>query len=252
MEIEYPLIEEPATPEFVLAVLQDMHRLLKNSDMCMDPNAVLDFDTTVREWQIAGDLVRGKELGRAHNRIWGIECSNDEWRAVLEPAQERQLRDVCELISKHATRRRIQPTNLVGEPCGPAGAFLTVRSLLASEGADVEGITPTALLAPYLRGHLGTFICSILRLAPGKLPPLEIVGSGEDNPGCRVLSFTIVSSALGLAMGIITDRPAITWSSLALFLASLLIAWLIHDGDVEYRFGNVRTFGDLAVAISQD
>src|SRR5262245_5858694 len=134
MNIHYPAIDEPATAEYVLTVLQDMHRQQCQYDPEAEPGVVLSFDTTVEQWQDACDLFGGKELGRAHNDFWGISISDDEWREVLEPASQKQLAGVCQLIATQAVRPVVRPARLLGGDCAPAGAFLTIRSLLHQAG----------------------------------------------------------------------------------------------------------------------
>ena len=94
MEVRYPTIGVPASPEYVLAVLRDMHRQQCHHDPEADARAVLSFDTSVAEWRDAGDLLGWRKLGRAYNQLWGIACSDDDWRAVLELAAQRRLADV--------------------------------------------------------------------------------------------------------------------------------------------------------------
>jgi hypothetical protein len=121
MDLHYSTTNEPATPEFALAVLKDMHRQQCQYESEADPSAVLSFNTTVAEWRDACDLVRWRELGRAYNHLFGMSCSDDEWHAVLEPAGQRRLADVCRLVATRAVRPSIRPTRLLGRKCAPAG-----------------------------------------------------------------------------------------------------------------------------------
>ncbi len=140
MDVRYPTIDEPATPEYVLTVLRDMHRQQCQHDPEADPGAVPSFDTTVAEWRDACDLLGWRQLGHAYNQVWGIACSDDEWRAVLEPARQRRLADVCQLLAARAARPVIRPSRLLGNTCAPAGAFLTIRSLVHEAGAPAGEI----------------------------------------------------------------------------------------------------------------
>lgn len=127
MDVHYPTIGAPATPEYVLAVLRDMHRQQSQYDPDADRGAVLSFGTTVSEWRDACDLLWWRELGRGNNQLWGISCSETEWQSVLEPASQKSLADVCQLIARRAMRPVIRPSRLLGSTCAPAGAFLTIR-----------------------------------------------------------------------------------------------------------------------------
>lgn len=166
MRIDYPTLDEPATPEYVLSVLQDAHRQVCRFDEVVDPDAVLTFETTVAEWRDACDLLGWRQLGRAYNEFWGITCSDSEWREALEPARRKRLSDVCGLIAKHALRPRVRPARLLGRTCAPAGTFLTIRSLLHQAGVPVEDITPSTPLEPYP----GAISWSSSKRSPGLLP----------------------------------------------------------------------------------
>lgn len=140
MDDRYPTIDEPATVVYVLAVLRDDHRQQCEYDAMADPDASLSLETTVAEWREACDLIPPSEPGRTLNQGWGIACSDAEWRHVLEPTHRRQLSGVCQLMARHATRRRIRPARLLGSDCAAAGAFLTIRSWLHQVGADVSDV----------------------------------------------------------------------------------------------------------------
>ena len=141
----------PATPEYVLAVLQDEHRQIACLDGECDPDAELSFESTVRDWRIAQDLLPTKQLGRALNEIWELELSDAEWRSVLAPARKKTLCDVAELISKYATRTKLKSLSIAGTESLAASAFLAVRDCLAADGADVSRITPSTPMKHFLR-----------------------------------------------------------------------------------------------------
>ena len=120
MEPSYPTIDEPATANYVLEVLRDMHRQASQFDPEVERGVELSFETTVAEWRNACNLVEWRELGRAYNQIWGIQCTDSEWYRALEPARAMQLSDVCQLIARHATAPRIRPARLLGGDCLPS------------------------------------------------------------------------------------------------------------------------------------
>src|SRR5579859_3193668 len=163
MDLSYPPRYEPATPDYVLAVLRDQHRQQCHYDCVADPDAILTFETTVADWVLACDLVGWRELGRALNQEWGIDYPDATWHTVLKPAKERRLRDVCTLIAERARRPRIRPTQFLGRPCTAAGVFLTVRSILAEAGATADQIAPSTPLAEYTRRHPLIFLLNISR-----------------------------------------------------------------------------------------
>jgi hypothetical protein len=247
MDVVYPTIDEPASPEYVLAVLRDMHRQQCQYDPEADPDAVLTAESTVAEWRAACDLLGWRELGRAHNQVWGIACSDAEWREVLEPASRRQLGGVCHLIAERTIRPRIRPARLLGSTCAPAGAFLTIRSLLHAAGAPAGEIAPSTPLAAYARRYAEVFLGPVSRLAPGALPPVRIRTPVYDGAVWGLLAALIC-----LLVGGCSGLHALIIVGVGLFAGSYGLTWysarcLLPAG---VEFGALRTFRDLAVVVA--
>src|SRR4051794_3800174 len=127
MDVLYPTINVPATPEYVLEVLRGQHRLECEFGEG-DPDSNLTMAMTVADWQAASNLVSWRALGRAFNEWWDIDYSDAEWRVALKPEASRTLGDVCEFIAARAVRPTVKPARLFGGECTPAGVFLTIRS----------------------------------------------------------------------------------------------------------------------------
>lgn len=247
MDVRYSTIDEPATPEYVLAVLRDMHRQQCQHDPEADPGAVLSFNTTVAEWRDACDLLEWCELGRACNQLFSISCSDAEWRAALEPADQRRLANVCQLIAGRAVRSLIRPSRLLGRTCAPAGAFLTIRSLLHESGAAVGEIAPSTPLAPYTRGFAEVFLGPVSRLAPGALPPVRIRTPVYDSAiwGLLVAPACVV-------VGVCSGAHLFTVAGVVVFASCYALTWYaarcLLPASVE--FGELRTFRDIALVVA--
>jgi hypothetical protein len=247
VDIRYPTNEEPATPEYVLAVLRDEHQQQCQYDPTADPTAVLSLDTTVVEWRAACDLLGWREIGRAYNHLWGISCSDAEWRAALEPARQRRLADVCQLIASRAVRPLIQPSRLLGSTCAPAGAFLTIRSLLHDAGAPADEIAPSTPLAQYTRRFAGVFLGPVSRLSPGALPPVQIRTPVYDAAVWSLLVGWITSMVGACSrMHLLTGFGALLFTSA--YALACHAARCLLPASVE--FGELRTFRDLAVVMA--
>lgn len=248
MDIRYPTADEPATPEYILAVLRDMHRQQCQYDPEADPGAVLSFDTTVAEWRDACDLLEWRELGRAYNQLWDISCSDDDWRAVLEPAGQRRLADVCQLIAARAARPAIRPSRLLGSECASAGAFLTIRSQLHEAGAPAGEIAPSTPLAPYTRRFAEVFLGPVSRLAPGALPLVQI-----RTPVYDAAIWGMLAAIVCLLVGTCSGVPLLTVAGAVLFAACYAFTWYaarrLLPASVE--FGELRTFRDLAIVVAE-
>ncbi|HMF17181.1 MAG TPA: hypothetical protein VKE98_08240 [Gemmataceae bacterium] len=246
MEVHYPTIDEPATPEYVLAVLRDMHRQQCQFDPEADSSAVLSMDTTVEEWRDACGLVRWRQLAHAYNEMWQLNCSDAEWRQVLEPAHRKRLAGVCALIAGRAIRRVIRPSQLLGNSCLSAGAFLTIRSILNDAGAPANEIAPSTPLAPYTRSYVEAFLGPISRLAPGALPLVRIRAPVYDTAMLGA-GLALICSMVGAIIG----SPVLAIFGVVLFAFCYGLTWFaarsLRPASVE--FGELRTFRDLAIVI---
>jgi hypothetical protein len=225
-----------------------MHRQQCQFDPEAEPSAVLSFDTTVAEWRDACDLLGWRELGRAYNQWWGISCADDEWRTVLEPARERRLADVCQLIAGRAVSPRIRPARLLGNTCASAGAFLTIRSLLHEAGAPPGDIAPSKPLAPYTRQFAAVFLGPVSRLAPGTLPAVRV-----RTPVYDAAVSGLLVGLVCLVVGACSGAHLITVGGVVLLALCHALSWYaakcLLPASVE--FGELRTFRDLAVVVAE-
>ena len=138
---------EEATPEFVLAVIQDSHRQQCYYDPEADPDVALDFESTVGAWREACDLIGWRPLGRALNREFRLNYCDDEWQTVLEPADNHTLYQVCLFIAVRARQPTLRPITILGASCLRAAAFRAVQDVLHNAGADVRSLRPSTPLA---------------------------------------------------------------------------------------------------------
>ena len=241
----------PATPGYVLAVLRDQHRHVCSHDPAANPNVDLTFDSTVAEWREAVDLLEWRPLAAALDEMWGLNRSEKHWRAVLEPAGERTLRDVCEFIAAGAVRPAVVPVTIAGSACPKAGAFLAVRGLLVECGlppAEARRIGPSTPLAGYTRRFGGELLWRLGRLTPGVLPRVAV-----DDPVHDAAVTVCVVGWLCLMAGsawVVRLWPLALFGG-GLFAVGQLVAW---SGSVwppgAVTFGELRTFRDLAEALA--
>jgi len=229
------------SPEKVFAILVDQHRHASVFDPEMDPTAILTFDTTVAEWRDACDLVSWQPLAKALNQEWGINVQVKEWKAVLEPAEQRTLRDVCGFISKHAHIHDLPDHAPLGGKCGTARAFLAIREILMSLGVPRDELQPSTLLAPYLDRFGGKFLSACIELSPGKLP--TIAHRGRFHHACQLTG--LIAFIVTVALGWLSNL--ILLSGLLLVILAFSISYLPHPlfrGRLEIP--GVITLKDLA------
>ncbi len=101
----------------------------------------------------------------------GLLLPDDGWFANLPP--ERTVGDFCQAVASLTEVPVIEPVTILGTPCETAGAFLTLRQMLADDGADVSDIGPSSDLKAAVVEHPDVF--RRFRLATdGRLPLLSV------------------------------------------------------------------------------
>jgi hypothetical protein len=244
MSIKHQREIGPVTPEFVLDVIRDSHRHQCAFDPEADPEAELSFESSVAEWRDACDLVKTRALGAALNDIWDLAIPPVAWVETLEPPKARTLRQVCELIARHAGRTVIRPAGALGASCVAAGAFLAIRALLLRAGADPLLIRPSTPLAEVACRFPDVFINDISRLAPGRLPTVAF-----REPLAHRLSLAGVGISFLLLLASQFYYPLL-WFAIGLGVISFgAMSVTARLRPVEVRFGAIRTFGELAEVI---
>lgn len=96
--------KKPTVQRF-LTVLRSQHRQQCLCDPEADPKTRLTLETTIAQWRAACDLVGWRQLATSLNEYWQTDIPLECWKAVLEPAEKRQLRDLCELLVSEFSRR---------------------------------------------------------------------------------------------------------------------------------------------------
>lgn len=214
MKPEYSINWVPATPEYILASLREEWRqcaLIEGEQPDDIERELPAFAVTVHEWRETLDLLGWRALGRALNESWGTRFTPDQWFSVLEPARERTLRGVCELLATQALRPVVPPARLLGHECAAAGVFLAIRSLLVQAGAPPQ-LRPSTPLESFLQKWPEVFLTQISRLSPGGL---SFTRKQEFLTAVVVLSYIL--AALLTLLGLLAKDPWLPIAGLALF-----------------------------------
>ncbi|MGD0814751.1 MAG: hypothetical protein ABSA83_14190 [Verrucomicrobiota bacterium] len=242
MNADYPAQEVPATPEYILAVIKDSYRQQCQYDPEVEKGVLLTFESTIQEWRKACDLLDWRQLAKAMNAWFKTDFLDEQWKAVLEPAKEKKLRGVCELLATKAKRLEIKP---FGNACVNAGIFLTVRSLLKRAGSH-ETIKPSTPIAPFFRNYLERFMNEIGRIEPGALPPVRL-----HNP---FYVYSCWAFLLGLGICGIGSflSPLITIFGVCFTGLAYTAHWIAAKSrPKKVEFGSIETFGDLTLLIAK-
>jgi hypothetical protein len=244
----------PPSADFVLEAIRESHRHQCAYDPEANPSVELSPDSTVADWRNACDLVATDDLGAALNALWEINVSRDDWRAVLEPPKQRRLREVCRLIASNAQRSIIRPAGALGAACAAAGAYWAIRGMLLRAGADPAALRPSEPIPEVARRFPEVFLGPIARLAPGRLPTVSIRTPWYD-ASLAVLGIGVAAMLAAqtldwfgwIGAGLMA---AMIWTGIALLLTGFLCTWLTARlRPREVRFGDIRTFRDLAEVI---
>ena len=153
MKSSYPITWLPATPEYILAGIQaEWRQFALDCEFTAEDmeRQMPTFNTTIRQWCDDAMLDEWTPLGTALNQTWGTKFTRKQWRQVLEPAREKTIRGVCELLATQARRPLIPPAIILGRECKSAGVFLAIRSLLIEAGAPAR-LRPSSSVEPYLK-----------------------------------------------------------------------------------------------------
>ncbi len=227
------------SPLDVLRVIQDnyRHQVVLNPEA--EPDIDLSWRTTVDEWRTACDLVSTRKLGRPVNEWFDILISDEEWSRALSPPRERRLRDVCELIAKHATKpvlRRVHSS-------GSDDAFLALKSLLTTSGVDMSSVTPSTPLAPWVQQYASELIIAAGRIAPGALP-VPTVREALIPKVSFAFACASVLLLIAAGMGGLVWLMPVAGVGLGVGWISTIIASRMCRNEI--RFGDLETFGDLS------
>lgn len=248
MKVSRELDYVPMSAADVLAVIRDSYRFSEELDPESELGVDLTFASTVAEWRNACDLVSTRELGRALNAWFGVNASDAEWRAVLEPPQHATLGSVAALVaSKGAVRPVAPPARLAGGECTAAGYFLAMRSLLQEAGVEASRLQPSTSLASLSADTIFELIKVMGRLAPGVMPVPRQPATAAD----RIIAWFMLLSLLALAFAGLIDIP---WYPSACLLGLLLgVSGIIAKSRLfpsRLVFAENATLGDLARAIA--
>lgn len=253
MESAAPVIEVPATPEYVLDVLLEQSRQewCKLSVFSEEEEIPVTLDSPL---ETLWDACQLYDLGVIclFTKIW-LGLSESDWAQVVSGPQMHTVRDFCERIAARMTMPVISLETFIGRTCRPASAFLAIRSLLLEAGVDVAEIAPSTSLSKVTRRHLDLFLGPIAKLAPGVLPTVQVKRPVWDTNWIGTAA--IIYYLLGPLIGpwIVPVGTAAYLLFMFVFGCLLLAAYATKERDpVRVRFGNLRTFRDLSELIAAE
>ena len=243
---DYQIPTRPMTADDAFATILE---LMRHDTAPAELNA-LSFDTSIFEWEIAiieaGDI----SIPDGFNAMFGTALPAEAWRAVLEPARQRTLGDVCRLVAGNTVVPVIEPVAVMGDRSRAAGAFLAVRRILREEGVDVSDLRPSSPLTPYLRDRWPGIVARLRRLAPGRLPPARV-----EAPAHVTCAAGICGSYILLMVGMLLRRwlpPHVALTGAVCFIGFVISAFVFDRRvkPLDIRIGAARTFRELCQVLA--
>lgn len=205
----------PLTPDDVLDGLRDLLRRMARVEWA-DAVAGVDFDTALDDLQL--DEAVGFYPGLVELHFGTGPLPAEWWERVLEFGT---VRGLCVALAQFVEVPVIEPAVVLGRPCLPAGAFFTVRALLARAGADVTDLKPSTPLLPYLWLWPDVFRWELPRMAPGRIPNLRFEN--------RRLARRILGAVLGLGGLVFSFWVANHFPAVGAVLAGVFVKVFLLD-----------------------
>lgn len=161
------------TADEIFFIFKEEHRLCSPLDPEADPSFDLQLASTVDEWREARDLLTWDKLAKVYNEEYRIEIPLETWKTVFEPGDKRTVKDVCELMSKHAKIEVIKPVKILGQICLSTAIFKSIKKGLELRGIDTSGLSPSSRIEPVLKKNFGEFLGHINKSFTGVLPEIN-------------------------------------------------------------------------------
>lgn len=229
------------TPDEVLDGIRDLIARATGEPWAEVAKAV-GFDTPLKDF--AARAGEGFDPGVIELYFETDDLPDEWWQKVEEFGT---LRGLCFALAQFVEVPVIEPVVVLGKPSVRAGAFVTVRQLLANAGADVTDLRPSSPLLPYVWLWPDVFRWQLPRLAPGRVP--EVV----------FLNFRLLRRVLGIMLGLFgvfaglavrKQFPVLGGLIVAVFVKVivfdlLLAPWAARRRNWQVRFGDLYDFRDL-------
>jgi hypothetical protein len=248
---DHTIAERTLTPNDIMTILVDHQRLEREAGCCLMDD-LLDESSTVSRWISSRDLCFVDDAAKHLNELFHLRLSYAQWREILTPRSQRTLAELSEFIaSQRLPVPRIEPVTVMGSTSLAAGVFLVIRKVLRDAGADVSDLRPSSPLKPYLMSHARPLVESLSKIAPGRLPPLEIDDSMAASFGCAMQLTWLIALVCRIA-GIRSFEWQLNVTigvALALHLLARFLDWT-RGRPLDLRFVWVRDFRDLSRVIA--
>jgi hypothetical protein len=155
------------TPDDILKIFIEQHRLCSPLDPEADPYVELTMSSTIDDWSNANDLLSWQPLSIFLNDEFDLKATEEEWQNVLTPSYKQTLYDVCNFISNKSSATEIKPIKILGKECLSAAIFLVLKKHLKRRDVDVTELKPSSSVIPYLEKYFSPMLEQTTILAKG-------------------------------------------------------------------------------------
>jgi hypothetical protein len=181
-------------PEEILQIIQANYKQQQQFDPIALKNGNLTFSTTIFDWRDTCDLVETNQLWQHLNFYFRLNIEKNAWMTVLDPEDDKTLKDLCKFIAYHANKPVITPIKLFDKDCLTASIFRTIKQKLQERGIDTTDIRPTSVLEPLWQKWGSTFAEEINLVSPNVLPPIDYKANWLHRWGLNlIIIFTVIT-----------------------------------------------------------
>jgi len=212
----------------------------------------LTMESSIEVWMKEATFESWRHVGPCLANWFEFEHVKADWERLLRPAKERKLHGVCEYIAARSNVPVLKPVAVFGASDVKAGAFLTLKALLESHGADVGSLRPSTSLSEFATNGFPKLYSLLSRIHPGMTTRLHAKFRGEL---CLMLLAILLLGGT-VACGVIGHTSEIRYYALGAVLFGIyLLVWKLSERfqrlPKRVDFKELSTFRQLCEALAR-
>jgi hypothetical protein len=179
--------------------------------------------------------------------LFAIEEHGEMWEAVLAPRKRKPIGPVCDFIARRALAPAVEPHDARAPDDRRRAVLHCMLGILKDAGAPVEAVSLDDAAVPWVETYPDTFIYSVSRIAPGRMPALSTA-----NISFRI---SVVLFAIAIALWILGRMTP--WHVVDLAAQMMVLLTVIGvllsaiRPSMRYRLGTLATLGELCDALGR-
>lgn len=250
------------TPDEIHRSICDVLRLLSDGEVESEQGSawVLDSDQSLEEmfvW-LDDEAEKAEEFKGLLDFVFNSKLPmTSQLEAMLNSPERYTIGELCQYLVRDVSTPAVEPARILGNESYEATIFRILRRRLAEMGADVAGVKPSTRLEPFLQQHGERLWLFASRLAPGAL-------AERVKPVSYVVARALERIAVALWVAGVVCIIAWGFNSffgfvplvvgvlgLAAIPLAMILTWLSSKTPARsYRWGEMKTFGDVCAALA--